>query len=169
MRNARFAEGLHILPVYGPANITNSDVATEFVDMNLSHHVTFLIQFGAATSDSTDTAIVTIEACDIATTTDSTEEGIAFNYRLTGAVADDTVGAITAATTSSSGYAVTATDDNKLLIIDVDAEAVAAAVSGAGRYVRAMITTNAEMASCYVGAIAVLEPRYPQNIGPSST
>lgn len=169
MRNARFAEGLHIYPVLAPADITNTDVGTQFVDMNMNHHVTFLIQFGAMTSDSTDTAIVTIEACDIATTTDSTEEGIAFHYRLTGAVADDTVGAITAATTSSSGYAVTATDDNKLLIVDVDAEAVASAVSNAGRYVRAFITTNAEMASCLVGAIAVLEPRYPQNIPTEST
>lgn len=169
MRNARFAEGLHITPVLAPADITNTDVGTQFVDMNMNHHITFLIQFGAMTSDSTDTACVTVEACPIATTTDGTEESIPFHYRLTGAVADDTLGAITAATSGTSGYDVTATDDNKLLIVDVDAEAVAKAASNTGRWVRAFITTNAELASCIVGAIAVLEPRYPQNVPTEST
>lgn len=167
MRNLRFAEGLHIVPVLAPADIVATDVGTEFVDMSLFHHVSFLLQFGGMTSDSTDTATVTVEACPIGTTSDSTEAAIAFNYRLSSAVATDSMGAITAAT--AAGVAVTAADDNKLLIVDVDAEAVAAAVSGTGRYVRAFITTNAEMASCLVGALAVLEPRYPQNVGPSST
>ena len=167
MRNIRFAEGLHVVPVLAPADIVATDVGTEFVDMNLFHHVTFLIQFGAMTSDSTDTATVTIEACPIGTTTDGDEAAIAFSYRLSSAVATDSMGAITAAT--ASGVAVTAADDSKLLIVDVDAEAVAAAVSNTGRYVRAFITTNAEMASCLVGAIAVFEPRYPQNTGASST
>lgn len=167
MRDLRFAEGLHVVPVLAPADIVATDVATEFVDMNLYHHATFLIQFGAMTSDSTDTATVTVEACDIGTTTDSSEEVITFSYRLSSAVATDTMGAITAGTTS--GVAITAEDDNKLLIVDVDGSVVGKAVSNTGRYVRCFITTNAEMASCIVGAIAVLEPRYPQNVNVSSS
>lgn len=167
MRNIRFAEGLHVVPVLAPIDLVANDAGTEFIDMQLYHHVTFLLQFGAMTSDSTDTATVTVEACPIGTTSDSNEAAIAFNYRLSSAVGTDSMGAITAAT--AAGVAVTAENDNKLLIIDVDSEAVAAAVSGTGRYVRAFITTNAEMASCMVSAIAVLEPRYPQNVGPSST
>lgn len=166
MRNIRFAEGLHVVPVLAPIDLVANDAGTEFIDMQLFHHVTFMLQFGAMTSDSTDTATVTVEACPIGTTTDGGETAIPFSYRLSSAVATDSMGAITA--TTDTGIAITAEDDNKLLIIDVDAEQVAAAVAG-GRYVRAFITTNAEMASCIVGGVAVLEPRYPQNTNLSSS
>jgi len=155
------------MPLYPPTDIIATDVAGEFVDMDQLHHVTFLFYFGAMTSDSTDTATITIQACDIATTTDSTETEIDFHYRLTAAAADDTVGAVT--TCDTAGYAVTAEQDGKIVIVDVDAEAVAAAVSGAGRFVRPFITTNAEMASCLVSIIAIGELRYPRNIPNSST
>lgn len=168
MRNVRFAEGLHVVPVLAPIDLVANDAGTAFVDMNIFHHATFFLQFGAMTSDSTDTATVTVEVCNSDTTGDSTsEEVVTFNYRLSSAVATDSMGAITAGTTS--GVAITAADDNKLLIVDVDSEIVGKAVSGEGRFVRCFITTNAEMASCLVGGIAVLEPRYPQNTGLSSS
>ncbi len=164
---ARFAEKLHIVPVLAPADIVATDVGTEFVDMKNYSHATFLVQFGGMTSDSTDTATVTVQACPIGTTSDGTETEINFKYRLSSAVATDSMGARTSGTTD--GVAITATDDNKLLVVDIDADQVGAAISGTGRYVRLFVTTNAEMASCIVGATVILEPRYPSNTQVSST
>lgn len=161
----RFAEGLKVLPILAPQNIVASATASEYVDLKLANWATFVVSFGAATSDSTDTCTVTVEA-STAASSNATEGAIAFSYRLSSAVATDSMGTITAATTA--GVAVTATDDNKVLVIDVDPAAVAATAADR-RFLRVVLTPNAEMASCNVGALAFLAPRYPGNAIPSST
>lgn len=161
----RYAEGLKVLPILQPADIVATATATQYVDLNLVHWATFIVSFGAMTSDSTDTATVTIQA-STAGTSNATEITVPFQYRLSAAVATDTMGAITTATTD--GVAVTAADDNKVLVIDLDPAVVAAAGTDY-RFVRLVVTPNAEMASCVVGANAFLEHRYPANSSPSST
>lgn len=165
MKGIRFAEGLKVLPILAPQNIVATATATQYVDLDLVNWATFAVQFGAMTSDSTDTVTVTVEA-STAGSSNATEVAIAFNYRLSSAVATDSMGAITAG--STSGVAVTAADDNKVLIIDVD-PAVVQATGADFRYVRLVATPNAEMASCNIGVVAYLEHRYPGNSIPSST
>lgn len=165
MKDLRFAENVKVLPILAPADIVATATGTQYIDLKLAHHVTFAVQFGALTSDSTDTATVTVE-CSTAGSSNATEQKLAFQYRLSAAVATDSMGAITAATTD--GVAVTAESDNKVLLIDLDPSAVAN-VGADYRYVRLVVTPNAEMGSCVVGAVAYIEPRYAGNVMPSST
>ena len=168
MKDTRFVENKNVIMALAPQNIVATATSTQYIDLNLAHGVDFLVQFGAMTSDSTDTATVTLEANAVSDTTssDNSETALAFQYRLSPAIGTNTgYGAITAATTS--GVAVTATDDNKVLYIKVDPSAVANA--GSYRFVRLTITPNAEMASCNVAALALVEPRYSGNAIPSSS
>ena len=65
----RFAEKLKILPVLAPAATT--DGGTDFVDLEEVQWITFMIQLGTMTSDSTDTIAFTVE-CSTAQTTNAT-------------------------------------------------------------------------------------------------
>jgi len=167
MPKIRYAEGLSVLPVLAPIAFTTSAIDTELVDMNMNHWVTFLCNFGAMTSDSTDTVTVTVVCSSVETsaTGDTLET---WSYRLSGAVETDSMGAITAG--STDGVVVTAEDDAKVLIIDVNADVIPSSSGGSDRrFVGLVFTPSAEMASGTVGAIAVMEPRYPGNSIPSST
>jgi hypothetical protein len=166
MKGIRYAEGLKVLPILGPIAFTTSAIDTEPIDMNENHWATFLCSFGAMTSDSTDTVTVTVMCSSVETSATGNE--VAFSYRLSAAVDTDTMGAITAAT--SDGVAITAEDDDKVLIIDVNPDALAHANSATdGRWVSLKFTPSAEMASGIVGVIAIGENRYPGNSIPSST
>ena len=167
MKDTRFVEPKAAVMVLAPQNIVATATATNYVDLNLAHGVDFLLSFGAMTSDSTDTCTVTLEANAVSDTSssDNSETTLAFQYRLSSAIGASSYGAITAAT--ASGVAITATDDNKILYVKVDPSAVANA--GAYRFVRLVLTPNAEMAACNVSAVALVEPRYAGNAIPSST
>jgi hypothetical protein len=166
MNGVRYAELVKPLPILAPADIVASATSTQPVDLDMANWISFWVQFGALTSDSTDTCTITVETSTGASTA-ATDTAIAFKYRLSAAVATDTMGAITDAT--ASGVAVpTATDDNKGVWIDVDPSAAAAADTDA-KFIRVVLTPNAEMASCVVGATAFIEHRYPGNSIPSST
>ncbi len=168
MKDLRYVMNKNVIPVLAPQNIVATATSTQYVDLNLAHGVDFLVQFGGMTSDSTDTATVTLEANAVSDTTssDNSETTLAFNYRLSPALGTNTgYGSVTAAT--ASGVAITATDDNKILYIKVDPSAVASA--GSYRFVRLTITPNAEMASCNLAAIAFVEPRYSGDTIPSSS
>jgi hypothetical protein len=164
MNGIRYAQGLKVLPILAPIAFTTAAIDTEAVDMKEFHWATFLVQFGAMTSDSTDTVTVTVQCSSVDTS--ATGDDIAFVYRLSSAVDTDSMGAITAAT--ATGVAVTAADDAKLLIIDVNPDALPA-VNSKGCFLGLKLTPSAEMAAGVVGVIAVLEPRFPGNAIPSST
>jgi hypothetical protein len=166
MPKIRFAEGLSVLPVLAPIAFTTAAIDTELVDMNMNHWATFLVNFGAMTSDSTDTVTVTVVCSSVETS--ATGENIDFIYRLSGAVETDSMGAITAGTTN--GVVITAEDDAKVLVIDVNPDVIPSSSGGSDRrFVGLVLTPSADMASGVVGVIAVLEPRYPGNSIPSST
>lgn len=165
MKGIRFAEGMKVLPLLAPVAMTTSVVNTKYVDTNGLHWATFLLQFGVMTSDSTDTITVTVEASTVATS-DASETTQAFWYRLSSAVDTDSLGAITLATTA--GVAVTAADDAKMLIIDVDPSNVIADGQDY-RYLRLALTPNAEFGGAVVSCAVVGEHRYPGNSIPSST
>ena len=161
----KHGEGVSYLPVLAPVAFTTSALDTERVDMSLNHWATFLVDFGLMTSDSTDTVTVTVK-CSSVDTSATGEELATFTYRLSSAVGTDDMGAITAG--SSDGVVVTAEDDSKLLIIDVDPTTIPAKKSD-GRFVYLVLTPSAQMASGVVSVVAVLDPRYPGNDIPSSS
>lgn len=166
MAKLRYAEGLKVLPILAPQNMTTSAVSTGEVWLREAQWVTFVVQFGAFTSDSTDVCVITVES-STSNSTAATDEGIAFNYRLSAAVDTDSMGAITAAT--SDGVTIGATsDDNKALIIDVDPAYVARKDTDA-QYLRVVLTPSADVAGLQVGAVAYIEPRYPGNAMHSAT
>ncbi len=165
MAKIRYAEGLKVLPVLAPVALTTSEVNCAAVDMNVNQWATFLVSFGVMTSDATDTVTVTVEAATSATTA-ATDTAIAFKYRLSAAVATDTMGDITDATTA--GVAVTATSDAKTLVIDVNPDSLPA-VGDDFTFLRVVLTPSAEHGGSVISAVAVLEPRYPGNDAPSST
>ena len=163
----RYAQGHKILNLLAPADIVATATASAYFDLDLINWLTVIIPFGAiASTDSTGGVTVTVEA-STAGSSNATEGAIVFDYRLSDAVATDTMGAITAATVA--GAVVGQGDDNKFLVIDID-PAVVAASAADRRYVRVVITPTAEITSTIVGGVlAIAEPRYPGNAIPSST
>lgn len=164
----RYAEGSKILPILAPADIVATATATQYIDLDKVNWATLFIQFGnVASTDSTGEVVVTIEA-STAGSSNATEGQVLFQYRLSGAVATDSMGAITTPASAAAGAAVGQGDDNKMLVIDVDPSVVAASAADR-RYIRAVITPTAEITATVVGAIAVLEHKYAGNSIPSST
>lgn len=168
MNGLVFAENAKVLPLLAPVDIAATATASKYIHVDNLNWLTFVVSFGAMTSDSTDVATVTVE-CSTESGSNATEAAVAFNYRQTAAVDTDSLGAITAAT-SAGCTAQDATDDGKVLIIDIDPAALPAA-SGLTdpRFVRVVITPNSEMASCIVGVMAIAQTRFPGNSIPSST
>jgi hypothetical protein len=148
----RYAEKMKVLPILAPADIAATATATQYVDLDQAHWATFAVQFGAVTNS---TIAVTVE-CSTAASSNATEQAIAFN----------SIGAITAATTT--GAALAATDDNKTLLIDLDPSAVAA-LGADFQFARVVVTPATDNTAVLVGAIAYLEPRYPGNSIASAT
>ena len=156
---ARYAEKLHIVPVFSPAGTTT--FLSYAVGLENSHWVTFLINLGVMTSDSSDTGTVTVIATDtLGNTTDAQDVAVPFSYRLSGVMGtNEDWGDITAAT--ASGMTFSAVDDGKSIVIDVDpasipvlhstAKGVRIAVDGTGLITQAGIAVN-----------ALVEDRYPQ-------
>ncbi len=165
MKSLRFQEDMKVYPILSPADITSTATNTQYIDLKYIHRGTLALHFGSMTSDSTDTVTVTLQ-CSTATSSNATELALAFNYRLSSTLATDSMGAITAATTD--GVALTAADDGKVLLVDVDPAAVANAGTDY-RYIRAVITPSSGVAACVVGAVAYLDIRYAQNAQPSSS
>ena len=162
-----YAENVKVLPILAPADIGASATGTQYV--NLKHVAGMLelqIQFGnIASTDSTGEVVVTVEASS-AGSSNASEAAIAFRYRLSAAVATDTMGAISSATTA--GAAVGQGDDNKALLIYIDPSDVTAA-SDQYSFVRAVVTPTAEVTATLVGGVARFIPSYAGNAIPSST
>lgn len=158
----RYNEKLKFLPILTHADVAATETPTPYVNLAEAHWATFVIDFGAITAS---TVAVTIE-CSTAASSNPTEVTKAFNYRKSGVIGSDDMGAITAATTT--GAALTATDDNKTLLIEIDPQEVAA-LGDDYQYVRAVITPASDMSAFIVGASVILEPRYPGNDITSAT
>lgn len=142
----------HVIPLVSPVDLTTSDSTTDEVDFGEAVRGAFYCFFGTITSDST---VVTLEKCT--NTSGGSNTAIAFNYRISAAAGTDTMGAITAAT--SAGVTMTASDDDKILIIEVDP----AALEGYP-YCRVVATTGGSTAACEYACWAMVLPRNAQNI-----
>lgn len=169
MNSIKFAEGMNIIPVLGPIDTAASAVATQYVDLDLANWCSFLVQFGNLTSDDSDVVVITVE-CSTAGSSNATEEAIGFTYRISGAVATNSWGTITAGTSGGIGTSddgVNAANlDNKSVLIDIDPSAVAAKAADM-RWVRVVLTPTGPIT--LAGAHAFVETRYPGNSIPSSS
>lgn len=151
MKGIRFGEGLKPVPLAAAYNTTST--ASSFVDVKNSHWLTFGVNWGAV-----DTAVtITVEECTSNSTSGgATEVAIPFRYRLSGAIGSDSWGAIT--TSDSSGLALVAsTNDNQMMLIDIDPSAL----DDGYNYVRVKVGT-ASNGTLPLTVTAFLEPRYPQ-------
>lgn len=162
------AEVLKILPVLAPVDIAATATRTQYIDTDQCVGlIEFEVAFGAITStDSTGEAVVTVESSTAAVSTDA-GTAIAFQYALSEAVATDSMGAITAATSSGKGVN-SSTDDNKTLLVYVD-PAVMKANGDDHRYAAVVVTPTSDVSATLVGVVARYSPRYPQASQKSST
>lgn len=149
---------IHPVPLLAPVDIAGSATSTDIVGVKEYLEVEFLVEFGVITGD---VVVVTVQECDDTTPSNST--AIPFKYRKTSAVGTDLTGALTAAT-AAGGATMSATDDGKSFLIDVDP----AALTDGFPYLKAVITPGGSASVCLVAAQAVLRPRYPQAVNISA-
>lgn len=164
---SRYNENEKVQPILATQDIAATATATSYINVaNAVGPIELAFQFGAVTStDSTGEAVVTIEA-STAASSNATEQAIAFKYRMSGAVDTDSMGAITDATTT--GKAVTSTDDNVILSCFVDPAALAA-LGADIKYLRGVITPTTDVTVTLVGVQARFVPSYAGNAIPSAT
>lgn len=150
------SQELNIVPLLAPVDTAATAIACAFLDLKTAHEASFLVSFGAITSGTADSNVtVTVTAATVQAGTSAA--AIAFNYRLSDAIAANAWGAVTAAT--SSGVAIGSTDDGKLLMIEIDPAAVQAAKADA-RWVNVVITPTADHSVTIAGVCALINPRY---------
>jgi hypothetical protein len=152
----QFSEYLNIVPLVSPFDAVATEVASPFVNLATVNNGRFFIFFGTLTGASAaDMVTVTMQAATTSATTTLT--AVAFNYRLSGAVGANTMGAVTAA--SATGLEIATTDDDKILEISIDPAAIQAAVTDA-THVCVVITQAASFAASEVAVWAELDARY---------
>jgi hypothetical protein len=163
-----YLENEKVLNLLAPQDAVATAKGSAYINVaNAAGTIEFDVPFGAITStDSTGEVVVTVEA-STAGSSNGTEAAIAFKYRLSAAVATDSMGAITSAT--ATGVAIVNTTDNVVLHIFVEPSQLAA-LGADVNWLRVVITPTAEMAATLIGGvIARFKPRYAQNAIPSST
>ena len=158
-----FVQYDNIIPLLAPVDITTTATASNYMDLKTAHKAGFLLVFGAFTGTATDDAeVITVEA---ATAPGGTEAAVAFRYRISGAVGDNTWGAI--ATADTTGLSLnTDTYADMAVWIEVDPDEMAA---NDYRYVRVVATAASAITACVVGAYGVLDARYKQTTYKSAT
>ena len=154
----RFSERFKVAALTESADVTTSGVDSYSVNMGKIHTGCWLVNFGAVTAD--DALKVYVGASQGTKTT-----AIAYKYRLAAAdtksALSDTFGAFT--DVASTGLTLTAaTFDHKLVIVEVDAQAIADATP----YVTLEIAGSATTQN--VSIVFVGESRFGNNAGTPS-
>jgi hypothetical protein len=155
----------NIVPGVMPFDTAATASSSQFIDLKAAHSCAFLVLFGAMTADSADqTVTITVEAATGAASTSG--ETIAFNYRQSGAVAANTWGVKTAAT--SAGLTLAGSDATGTMVwVEVDPAAVAAAKEDA-RWIKCEVTPT-NLTALNVAVCAFVEPRFAQTTMVSTT
>ena len=164
----RYGEGLQIALLEPITTIADGE--SEWVELENMHWLTFFVFVGTITS-STDSINVYVRSTTSATsgTTNSNDYALPFDYRLSSALGTDTWGSITSVTTATGYAAISGTDDNKILQIDLNPDVIYAHDSDAKYVYLDFDATVTSTDTIYLGAWGVFEPRYPQNAQLSSS
>ena len=161
----RFASGLNTIPLIAPVDTAATAIQGN-IKLGGSHGGTAFVFFGANTAASADqSVIVTVEAATSSAST--TAAAVVFNYRLSGAVGDNTWGAITAAAVTGVPIVIS-TNNNMMLAIDIDPSKFLAAKADT-THMRVVVTPDAGGTATLVAAWAQLEPRVSQSTMISAT
>lgn len=149
----RYAMDYHVVPTLQPVDDT-ATAATAFVDVKDHLWLEFLVPLGAVTGD---TVTMTVEECTAnATSGGATEVAVPFVYRLSSALGTDSMGAAT--TSSSSGIAISASDDNMVYVLSIDPRRLDENYN----FVRVTFAQGSSTSDFAAAVIALLYPRYPQ-------
>ena len=150
-----FSDKCKVINYYPPvADAWNGNPQADIVHLENYKKCTFIVLTGAAADNInaiTAQAGVSVSSC-------ATE--IAFKYRKV--VSGDTYGTLTDAV-AGTGVSFTASTANQYVIVEIDAQVVAAA--GTGFDCCAVTVTEAGTATAQLGCIVCIlsEPRYPQD------
>ena len=156
---ARYAEKLHIVPLLAPAAST-AGAKSYAVRLQNTQWLSFLVNWGAMTSDAADAMTITVEASTaIGATTAAGDTAIPFVYRLSAAPGEDNWGDST--TCAATGLVITALQDNLTALIDVDPATIPVLDSDAIA-VRVCIDAGTQEINYATTVTALIEDRYPQ-------
>lgn len=156
---------VNVVPQVQPVDAQATARTGQWISLKQAHKISFLAMFGVITSTSADqSATLYVEATTAADSTSAVY--VPFTYRKSGAVAANTWGAVTAAT--SAGLAVTTDDDGFNYWIEVDPSALVANTEDAYQ-VRLIMAPDAGATVALYSAIAFVEPRYSQATMNSTT
>ena len=145
------AQKIHIVPIKATTNISE-DLVAPCINMKLYDKVEFLVYFGAIT-----TANFVLYVNQSAVTAGTSATAIDARYRLTAAAGSDTMGDVTAL--SSSGLTLTdGTYDSMTLIIDVDSSDMTVSDKP---YV-GLFFDDPGTATAVVTILALCWPKYPK-------
>jgi hypothetical protein len=152
---ARFSERFKVVALTESADVTTAGVDSKSIHMGKVHEACFLLNFGTVAGD--DALKVYVGAATATKTT-----AVAFSYRLasadTAAASSDAQGAFTAV--ASTGLTLTAaTFDHKLVVVEVDSQAIADATP----YVTLEIAGSGTTQN--ISIVAIVQPRYASNSG----
>lgn len=145
---------VHVVPLLAPVDIAGSATSSDIVGVKEYLEIEFLVELGVITGDE---IVVTVLECDDTTPSNST--AIPFKYRKTSAVGTDLTGALTAAT-AAAGATMSASDDGKSFLIEVDP----AALTDGFPYLKVTATPGGSASVCLIAVQALLRPRYPQDV-----
>lgn len=149
----KLAENMKLVPLLNSAN-TGAGVSMDSINMKGSHFATIIITFGAMVGD----AVLTVASGATAAALTSDLE---FHYAYGGAaIGSANADVLTADATSSALTIAAATYANKMLVLEVDASDMD--IDNAENWLTVAISSAGT--SAIVHAVAVLEPRYTDNI-----
>jgi hypothetical protein len=165
----RYAEKLQPVMLYEPKSTTLTDTETAHVKLKNAQWVTFMVYWGARTSNAvTGGGNIRVYSSSAATTTSAVAQP--FKYRLSSVMGGSTWGAISDATTAGYTLSNPSTDGtivNQMLLIDIDPAVIRKNQSGAN-YAHVWLSPVAD-GSNVMGVFAFVEPRFPQNANLSTT
>ena len=148
-------EEVHVVPLLAPVDAGSGTLQSDIIGVKEYLNIQFLVNFGVITGDE---VVVTVEECD--DTTPSNNTAIVFKYRKTSAVGTDLTGALTAVTVAATGATMSASDDGKAFLIDVDP----AALTDGYPYLRVVANPGGSASVVLLSIMALVRPRYPQAV-----
>jgi hypothetical protein len=164
----RYGEGLQVVLLEPITTIADGE--SEWIELENYQWLTLFVYVGSITA-STDSVNVYVRSTTSATsgTTNSNDYALPFDYRLSSALGTDSWGSITSVTTATGYVAISGTDDNKMVQIELNPDIIYAHDSDAKYIYLDFDATVTSTDTIYLGAWGVFEPRYPQNSQLSSS
>jgi hypothetical protein len=159
-----FVEYENCIMLLEPKDIGTTITASSYMSLKNAHRAGILVVFGAVTSaTTTNTERITLE---VATAEGGAEASIDFNYRISGALGDNSWGAISSSSATTGLDIASDSQDNMMVWIEINPDELA---TNDYTVARVRLTDNDDMAACLVTVLGFIEPRYAQTNMLSST